>query len=300
VAGGRLYIVSHYGQVTALNVNTGAVVFRVRTGGIESDSTPDVADGVVYIASRSGNVIALDGKTGATLWTTHLDTVYSEPTTVWDGLVFVTTSPGLAALNTATGQVVWQRTDLYFLSAPAVANGSLYALSDKLYALDPETGTTKWTSDLSGANPLVVGGGIVYSADAGGGVWAVDGEGGDRLWHRQVGHTIQTAPVLAGGLLYVSTDDTLWAMDALTGGAVWARRDFDYASFPGLAAAGGVVYLGANDGMHAYDAATGKPLWRSPLSDQIYSSPLVSNGTLYFAYYISGRVEAFRPASLGR
>jgi len=27
--------------------------------------------------------------------------------------------------------------------------------------LDPETGTTKWTSDLSGANPLVVGGGIV-------------------------------------------------------------------------------------------------------------------------------------------
>src|SRR5580704_12943410 len=68
VANGVVYIGS-----TALNANTGAVLWGFNTGDNAGDdiftSSPAVANGVVYIATENGNMFALNASTGAQLWT---------------------------------------------------------------------------------------------------------------------------------------------------------------------------------------------------------------------------------------
>lgn len=47
------------------------------------------------------------------------------------------------------------------------------------------------------------------------------------------------------------------------------------------------------DYLHAVDVATGKEKWRFRVDGQVFSSPLVDNGTIYFGC-VDGNVYALR------
>jgi outer membrane protein assembly factor BamB len=83
-------------------------------------NTPVVADGCVYLASNTGWVFSINADTGELLWRTKLQgagqtlvggVIVGSPTVV-NGLVFVGVSmpgaPYLAALDQATGEVLWK------------------------------------------------------------------------------------------------------------------------------------------------------------------------------------------------
>jgi len=67
-----------------------------------------------------------------------------------------------------------------------------------LRAIDPLTGERKWefkTARPSLAGTLSTAGGLVFSGDADGNVFAVDARTGARVWNYQTGSAIYAAPI---------------------------------------------------------------------------------------------------------
>ena len=136
-----MYIVTDIGMLAALDANTGATKWtfvldknaNINTTAISS--SPTFADSTVYIGSSDYNVYAIDAKTGMKRWSYHTD-----PITI-----------------TGYGN---------YYSSPIVNNGVLYIGGAKLYAINTNNGSLKWTSDIPDeipSSPTVVNN-IVYAS----------------------------------------------------------------------------------------------------------------------------------------
>jgi outer membrane protein assembly factor BamB len=103
-----------------------------------------------------------------------------------------------------------------------------------------------------------------------------------RAWIAPTGASITSSPVIAGGIVYIgSNDGRLYAFNSTTGKTVWTVPTGG-PIFSSPSVADGVVYSGSNDTkVYAFNATTGKQLWVTPTGDQIYSSPVVANGVVY-------------------
>ncbi|RYG85654.1 hypothetical protein EON77_05160, partial [bacterium] len=81
-------------------------------------------------------------------------------------LLYVTSGDGaMTALDVVTGQIVWRMRDhLRFFVAPTVVQNEAFALAGgqagkaRVHALDPYSGESRWTSELSGQYPTTEGG----------------------------------------------------------------------------------------------------------------------------------------------
>lgn len=85
----------------------------------------------------------------------------------------------------------------------------------------------------------------------------------DVKWRFPTGDRVVASPVLAGGALYVASDDgQVYALDPASGRLRWAwRTEGPVPSTP--AVADGRVHVLSYDGrVHTLDAATGAPLWK--------------------------------------
>ncbi len=82
-------------------------------------------------------------------------------------------------------------------------------------------------------------------------------------WRFQTGDAVRSSPVMAGGVIYVgSNDGSLYALDAETGEERW-RFTTDGPISGSAAVAEGVVYVASGDGYaYAVDAETGEERWR--------------------------------------
>lgn len=169
-------------------------------------------------------------------------------------------------------------------------------------ALDKRTGEERWRvardEPTSWATPLIVepegrpqvvtsGSDRVRSYDLG---------TGDLLWHGEgVRSSAIPSPVAADGLVYVTSDDRLYAIDLdeangdITGSraVLWSLdRDTPYVPSPLLHE--GILYLiKSNRGiLSAYDARTGQRHYgpqRLPGVRNVYASPVAAGGRLYIS-----------------
>ena len=114
------------------------------------------------------------------------------------------------------------------------------------------------------------------------GLYAVDAASGGPVWASGTG-VAQSSIAVAKGHIYLGTiDHTLWRFDTASG-ALGYDKQVGNAVQSTPAIANGVVYIGLDDGtIDAYDAATGAPLWSAPIGGNlVVSAPTVSNGMLY-------------------
>lgn len=141
----------------------------------------------------------------------------------------------LSALDPADGTVLWRRT-LAGRDAPdgppVAAGGLVHALTNEgkeLIALDPTSGGTRWTLDISAYGRVQYAGGMVLLTRTDGTATGVDGASGKQVWsHRIAG---QSAPKFssfgADGLTYATSkteDDShtrVSAVDPQTGDVRW-------------------------------------------------------------------------------
>jgi outer membrane protein assembly factor BamB len=79
------------------------------------------------------------------------------------------------------------------------------------------------------------------------------------LWNYTTVGSVESSPAVAGGVVYVgSDDDHVYALNATTGKQVWNYTTGSWV-FSSPAVAGGVVYVGSNDHhVYALNAITGK------------------------------------------
>ncbi len=98
-------------------------------------------------------------------------------------------------------------------------------------------------------------------------------------------HRIDVTPIIASDRVYVLAENgTLWALDKLTGDAIWnAKMDgwIFQTSTPALA--GGRIFAATDSGdLAAFDARTGEEVWTRSLTDRRFEVPIASfDGRIY-------------------
>ena len=118
----------------------------------------------------------------------------------------------------------------------------------------------------------------------------------------------QTGPIEVQGVLYFTTYDTTYALDASTCALKWKNsrpgRPGGLGVNRGLSFAGGKLFRGAGDGhVLALDAATGKPAWDVPIGDldkgeSVPMAPVAWNGMVFAGnaggdnFGVTGRIYA--------
>jgi len=333
VSGGVVYIASDDGTLYAIDEATGTRKWNYTErccGGSWSLGSPAVENGLVYINVGDGSLDALDAATGTLKWKDPLTAfraaaMPSSPT-FSDGVVYVGGGSDTAyALDALTGAVKWKYAITPALQttsmiSPAVAGGVVYIGSGDsyLYALDAETGALKWswnnyTFSRSYAFPSnsAVSDGVVYLTLAGvlnSVLYTLDASAGTMKWKfatnpalpRGASANRMSSPAIAGGVVYLGSQGSVYALDAITGALRWNHTiEGPTVPTPVLfdpAVSGGFVYIGSiADGVLALDAATGALRWSygtdAPLT--VFSSSVVSGGTVYVG--ASDAVYAFVP-----
>ena len=140
----------------------------------------------------------------------------------------------------------------------AVNDGTVYASTDDVYALDAETGEEEWSEHADSLWGIAFADGTVFAAGGGGGpIVAFDETSGETRWSRDL-HTI-TAPAVAQGYVFAVGNDNLIALDVESGETEWTAP-IDRAGGPPTVADGTVV-VGTQENLSAHDMTAGYHKW---------------------------------------
>jgi sugar lactone lactonase YvrE/enterochelin esterase-like enzyme len=243
---------------------------------------------------------------------------YASPTPVLDGgrLYCHFGDFGTACVDTRTAQLAWARRDQRLNhengpgSTPVLWRDRLIFHCDgsdrqSIVALDTATGAVAWQTDRSGelrsdpqlkkayGTPLVLplGGRDVVVSPAADWLYGYDPATGRELWKTSyggLGFSIVPRPVLAHGLLYMSTSfmqpETLAVRlgDGSTPPEIVWRERKGAPSMPSPLVVGDELYLVSDKGVATcLDAKTGGLAWTERLGGNFCSSPLFADGRIY-------------------
>lgn len=221
-------------QTLAFNAETGAPRWEHRgireSAGYFAATSPIASDGIIVSAYTSGELYALRAETGSPLWAdsvnssvkTRASAVFSgidaDPI-VQDGVVVVVSAGGImqasALLN---GRPLWQQ-KIGSHQTPWSAGNAIFLVSDThdVAALIKRNGAVRWATSLAETDgirdttpPLfgpILAGNAVMVVDASGYLRAFKPETGKALGEYELSEGIITPPVIAGGALYLVTQD---------------------------------------------------------------------------------------------
>ncbi len=234
-----------------------------------------------------------------------------------DGRVFCHCGDfGAACLDAATGEVQWRNRELRLNhengpgSTPVVWGDKLIVHLDgsdtqSIAAYDTATGAVAWQTPRSGelrddpqlrkayGTPLVLSldDRDVLVSPAADWLYAYDPATGEELWrlgYGVLGFSIVPRPVMAGGLLFMSTSFMQPELLAVKiGGAdrrpeiVWREKKGTPTMSSPLVVAG-LIYMVSDKGVATcLDAASGERVWSERLGGNFSSSPLFADGRIY-------------------
>ncbi|MEO6199402.1 MAG: PQQ-binding-like beta-propeller repeat protein [Sphingomicrobium sp.] len=204
-------------------------------------------------------------------------------------------------------------------ASPVVAGGRVYTIDTMgtVRAIDAQTGGQYWVSQTpsdKGNESSLYGGGLAYddgrifATNGLGYVAALDQRTGGIVWQVRPGGPLRGAPTVAGGALYVmSQDNQVYSLDTSNGKTNWsAAAALEIAGVFGSASpavAQGTVVAGFSSGeLNAYRYENGRQVWQdalqrtsittsvSSLSD-IDADPVIDSGQV-FAVGQGGRMVA--------
>lgn len=190
---------------------------------------------------------------------------------------------------------LWQFFAKQLVEFPPVVADDILAVVNKtgqLFVLDSDTGKVLKSANV--ANDVTgpaYSDGVVFLAQLGGRMSAVDAREGKILWNFQASSDLESSPLVVDGRVYFGSDDgTFYALDAQTGKQEWtAKLGHQVKASPSYD--GGTLYVGDYEGtVWALDASDGKVTWSTDTttlppggSGGFYSSPSVAFGHVYEA-----------------
>jgi outer membrane protein assembly factor BamB len=193
-------------------------------------------------------------------------------------------------------------------AVPLVYGGKVFTLdaAGNVSAFSSGSGARVWKISLTPEDEsskegfgggLAIEGNRLYVTTGYGTVVALDAGSGTVQWNKSMGEPIRNSPTAAGGKVYfVSTANTLHALDGSTGEQLWKARGLPQnatlLSNASPAVANGLVVAPFPAGdVAAYQAGTGKPAWTDSLSRTSETSasgilgdparPVVDRGVVY-------------------
>jgi outer membrane protein assembly factor BamB len=315
VAGDRVYIAGHGGDVQALELASGRNVWRTDVE-LELSGGPAVGEGVVVVGSSGGELVALEAETGAKRWQVMTGGEVLTAPIVASGIVVVRTVDGrLRGLRIADGGEAWSyeqpvpRLTLRGNGPPVVDGDMVFAGLDngKVVALSLTTGELLWSTTVAPAHgkteierlvdidsPVRIAGDDVFVVGYQGRIAMLARDTGQVWWGRDLSSNRGLA--VASDTLYVTTaDSTVVALSRRDGTPVWSQDAMLRRSLTAPVLSGDALVVGDFEGyLHWLDAATGQLLARGKTGAGRMSNAPVAAGDLLLLESDSGEVQAWR------
>jgi outer membrane protein assembly factor BamB len=269
IVDGIAYFGSQDKNIYAVDARDGVLIWKFTT--LERiESSPAVINARVYTGTEDGNVYCLNAYNGSLIWKTYVGgdmpanfnaavQLRSSPMVV-GGFVYVGALDNKTyCLNANDGKIVWKyQTQGYITSSPAIADGSVYFVSQEplagaLYKLDVN-GTFIWKHA------------IPYMPTLGGGT------------------DMHASPTIANGMVFVSSDTSAYyGINATTGNTMWTFKDDNAGEFIVCSPiyVNGELFVIDKFSILALNAKTGQSIWSSFIGDELYVSPTYADGKIY-------------------
>ncbi|MBE0505260.1 MAG: outer membrane protein assembly factor BamB [Marinospirillum sp.] len=242
-----LYITTQNGDLLALDLNTGNELWRERLSS-EALSPAQIHNELLVVHTADGKLTGFQRETGRQLWLhDSLIPALTLRGTATPTVTSLQTFAGFAngkvvAVDNRTGQARWEarvaqpqgRTDIERLvdvnGQPRLAEGQLIANSyqGQTHALDPFTGRSRWSRDLSSYHAPVIHDRKVFVVDEASRIHALDLFSGNSLWMQDAlfGRELTEPVLLSGTLVVADFQGYLHLLNPETG-ELTGRRNFD-------------------------------------------------------------------------
>jgi eukaryotic-like serine/threonine-protein kinase len=206
------------GKVVALDASTGSVLWLSST--VSPFYTLSAGSGLVYIVEGYEVVAALDLATGAVMWR-HEQTAENRPiytgASLQGSVGFAASTEKLFAFDSATGDHVFDAGSLdgengvLAVTPEIVLMGTAWFWLGQIGGFDVDSGVPLWNVVVE-SNVTAVGAanGVIY-VSAGKNLYALDATTGTVLITIPFLRTAPGAPVITGGMVYVTTSHLLHA-----------------------------------------------------------------------------------------
>jgi outer membrane protein assembly factor BamB len=208
----------------------GAPVWTAELGH-EVRLTPAVLGDVVVVATLGDDVVGLDASTGARRWRSELPKNAIALTGFSQKAAVLSEEGEVLVLDATTGAVLSRSTwaGPLGLHPPAVRLGLLAAPGDRLLLLGPAAvlaigadGSRLWRTAVREGSGLLVNGGLVWTVDQSGRLFALDLETGEMRWQRPLGVPPSSPPAAALDRLWVGLQNqTLVGLRLKDEGPLW-------------------------------------------------------------------------------
>lgn len=214
-----------------------------------------------------------------------------------DGAVFVPTTNvvetnRVSAFDATDGTELWQ---FDFgggaVTAATATDGAVYVAheepvdgthSARVFSLTVD-GSERWRTQVEGSieAPVATDGETVFVGTTDGTLHALDAGSGGTKWQTRTDGEIRCAPSVSDDSVYVA-DETGTVLSISTSGTEqWRAPASSPAPGAGLAVTADSVYVGGENGLHAVRQGDGSERW-SVAEDSRATTPAVGGGTVYF------------------
>jgi outer membrane protein assembly factor BamB len=243
VSDGRLFATTLDNQLYALQAATGDVLWTHRgiseTTDILHTVSPAINNEMLIVPYSSGELYALTAAAGQEIWrdsvvtggglrsTVSFTGIGGDPIVDGDVVFTVATGGKFSVLHAGAGQRIWER-PFGAINTPWVAGDYAYLLTgdNAVISFVKYNGKIRWATQLASytdpedkeglilwKGPVMVNGTLLLVGSHGGMV-RLDAGDGTILGTQELAYDIYTAPVVAGGRMYlVSQDATLYAFE---------------------------------------------------------------------------------------
>ena len=236
IVGGRVFVTTLSNTILALDAANGAVLWEFsglgQSTGLVGAASPAATADIVVPAFSSGEVYAIRSGNGSVAWSDNLASsvrlggmsamsdIRGLPI-IDNNVVYAISFGGkVAAIDLMTGARIWQK-DISGAKTPWVSGNRLYLISSEgqIVSLDKASGSVIWVSQLARfkdkekregqifwSGPLMAGGRLMaFSTD--GRIAEINPAQGTLIREWNSGENVQISPVIAGGTLYILSDD---------------------------------------------------------------------------------------------
>lgn len=332
VGAGHVFAVSASGEVSAIEIETGNLSWRVSIEDFEDDVIPGIAGGLaisgstVFVHGGGHNLAALSVEDGSVIWSQRFQLPLRGGPTVYakKALAVTDIDANLFMLRIDNGSVLWDRAGLpsgtivYGAPSPAIYDNQIAvaAHGGELSLLDADNGDVIWSDNLATFNPRtplqglgdirahpVHDGGLVFAVSQSGRAAAFAVRSGLLLWELPIGGI--EMPWVAGDSVFIVTlDGRLYAIRRNDGAIRWvaelpgalpigAVAAEDIPRYVGPVVAAGKVIIVAEDGnILLFNADTGALEDEADVGGRIVTAPQLAAGMM-FVLDNSGTLTAF-------
>lgn len=301
IVGGQVFIGTATGKIVCVAADTGAKRWEVQTGGAVA-SSPAVAGGRVFAGSADRCLYALAASDGKLLWRVKTRRpVTAPPLCLGDAVYFGSGDGVFRCVGANDGTTRWEARETgEICAAAAAAEGRVYYGDDTgtVVARACTDGKLLWSVHLSGsivAAPMLAGGKLVVPVMSGTAlsppptqcITVLDPKSGQQLWALTRGSSVMQTPVADEQNVYFATvsgylsDTELFAYRLADGTEAWKQKLGGVADSSPLLTGGCLMFGNHDRNFYVVDKASGAIIQTLPLGAKMYSSPALSNGSIY-------------------